>query len=69
MEKGGNMKRVFERFCRGLKEVRVHHGFTDIMGFKLLLLFYFARMSVLPALPVPHMHAVPLVARRGRQIP
>lgn len=21
MEKGGNMKRVFERFCRGLKEV------------------------------------------------
>lgn len=22
MEKGGNMKRVFERFCRGLKEVR-----------------------------------------------
>lgn len=24
MEKGGNMKRVFERFCRGLKEVSVH---------------------------------------------
>jgi hypothetical protein len=24
MEKGGNMKRVFERFCRGLKEVRFH---------------------------------------------
>lgn len=23
MEKGGNMKRVFERFCRGLKEVCV----------------------------------------------
>lgn len=23
MEKGGNMKRVFERFCRGLKEVSV----------------------------------------------
>lgn len=23
MEKGGNMKRVFERFCRGLKEVRL----------------------------------------------
>lgn len=23
MEKGGNMKRVFERFCRGLKEVNV----------------------------------------------
>lgn len=23
MEKGGNMKRVFERFCRGLKEVRI----------------------------------------------
>lgn len=22
MEKGGNMKRVFERFCRGLKQVR-----------------------------------------------
>lgn len=22
MEKGGNMKRVFERFCRGLKEVK-----------------------------------------------
>lgn len=22
MEKGGDMKRVFERFCRGLKEVR-----------------------------------------------
>jgi len=21
MEKGGNMKKVFERFCRGLKEV------------------------------------------------
>lgn len=21
MEKGGNMKRVFERFCRGLKQV------------------------------------------------
>lgn len=26
MEKGGNMKRVFERFCRGLKEV-VLNGF------------------------------------------
>lgn len=24
MEKGGNMKRVFERFCRGLKEVNTH---------------------------------------------
>lgn len=24
MEKGGNMKRVFERFCRGLKEVSTH---------------------------------------------
>ena len=22
MEKGGNMKRVFERFCRGLKQVQ-----------------------------------------------
>lgn len=29
MEKGGNMKRVFERFCRGLKEVRSHQGFLD----------------------------------------
>ena len=32
MEKGGNMKRVFERFCRGLQEVEKHiqnngHGF------------------------------------------
>ena len=32
MEKGGNMKRVFERFCRGLQEVEQHisdngHGF------------------------------------------
>lgn len=25
MEKGGNMKRVFERFCRGLKQVKPHH--------------------------------------------
>lgn len=24
METGGNMKRVFDRFCRGLKEVRGH---------------------------------------------
>lgn len=24
MEKGGNMKRVFERFCRGLQEVRTN---------------------------------------------
>lgn len=23
MEKGGNMKRVFERFCRGLKQVEM----------------------------------------------
>lgn len=23
MEKGGNMKRVFERFCRGLKQVQM----------------------------------------------
>lgn len=38
------------------------------MCFKLLL-FYFAHMSVLPALPVSHMHAVPVVARRGQQIP
>ena len=32
MEKGGDMKKVFERFCRGLKEVEKHieengHGF------------------------------------------
>lgn len=26
MEKGGNMKRVFERFCRGLKEVSSSRG-------------------------------------------
>jgi len=25
MEKGGNMRRVFERFCRGLKEVSLSH--------------------------------------------
>lgn len=25
MEKGGNMKKVFERFCRGLKEVGEEH--------------------------------------------
>lgn len=26
-ENGGNMKRVFERFCRGLKEVRCYQRF------------------------------------------
>lgn len=30
MEKGGNMKRVFERFCRGLKEVG--EGYTRELG-------------------------------------
>lgn len=30
MEKGGNMKRVFERFCRGLKEVRCCFGTVRI---------------------------------------
>lgn len=35
MEKGGNMKRVFERFCRGLKEVvsqRVYYSRLFIVG-------------------------------------
>ena len=35
MEKGGNMKRVFERFCRGLKEVvslRVYYSHLLIVG-------------------------------------
>uniref|UniRef100_A0A3Q2YMJ2 Creatine kinase S-type, mitochondrial n=1 Tax=Hippocampus comes TaxID=109280 RepID=A0A3Q2YMJ2_HIPCM len=33
MEKGGNMKRVFERFCRGLKQV---HGFTNERGWEFM---------------------------------
>lgn len=32
MEKGGNMKRVFERFCRGLKEVSTHHPPLQLPG-------------------------------------
>lgn len=41
MEKGGNMKRVFERFCRGLKEVRRHqessvHTKRDVSTFPYL---------------------------------
>lgn len=47
MEKGGNMKRVFERFCRGLKQVEkskdgfpqmcldiFNEGFIDICHFE-----------------------------------
>lgn len=31
MEKGGNMKRVFERFCRGLKQVVMSkHAFPQV---------------------------------------
>lgn len=36
MEKGGNMKRVFERFCRGLKEVGTGVCFSCLVAIGLL---------------------------------
>uniref|UniRef100_A0A8C9SL56 Creatine kinase S-type, mitochondrial n=1 Tax=Scleropages formosus TaxID=113540 RepID=A0A8C9SL56_SCLFO len=43
MEKGGNMKRVFERFCRGLKELEV--------GIKPVTFGSAALSTMLPAVP------------------